>query len=124
DQTASHLKACTGIELQPELREFDGNSRVELLPSDFIERVEIDLNGASRLIQVVNVFAENIECSAETFGIEAGDHAHRVVGCFAGNVSIGDTPNNAFGNYRQRAGDHSIEERHFCELCAFLWLIS
>ena len=106
------LKTRRSIELEPELRQLDRDVRIEPPPGDLLKQVEVCAHGLPRLIDFLDMFAEDVERSPETFCIQARGCGQRLAGGFSGNVAAGDLFHHGLGNERQRAGNRSIEQRH------------
>src|SRR5262245_26874676 len=112
DELIGHFETCAPIHLQTKLRQLDGDVRVYLTPRYFLEHLDVSVAGALRLIHSNGMLAENVKGRADAFFVECGNEAKRLVSCFSGDVSVGYSSNNAFGNRRERAGNHSIQQGH------------
>jgi hypothetical protein len=111
-EPARHVLTDARIEFESELCELHGNIRIDFLCVDLFEQVEIAAQDAIDLILAVDVLAQDVEGGPESASIEGGDHSQCLIRRFAGNISIGDPPDHAFGNGRQRARDDSIQQCH------------
>src|SRR5438128_550458 len=102
DEPLCQIKARRKIDFQSELRQFYGNIAVELPAIDGVEHSDVSGGGAPCLIEVVDVFAEDVECGAESAFVETGNDPQRVVDGFSCDIPIGDASNNSSRGCRLR----------------------
>jgi hypothetical protein len=79
---------------------------------DRVQNSGVAGNGASCLIHIVNMFAEDIECRPYASFVQTGHNPHGVIDRFACNVAIGNPPHDGFGDCRKSTSDSSVQERH------------
>ena len=68
----------------------------------FVQQRPVAFRGVARLIETVNVFAEDIHRRAETLCVEVTRDANRVLHRFAGDVAPGNPSYDGFRNVRVR----------------------
>jgi len=100
DELTRQVEARRRIHFQSELREFYGGVGVEFPAGDFIEQTDVSGCGAARLIEVVDVFAEDVEGGAYSAFVETGDDGERLVNRFTRDVPIRDSSDDSLGNKR------------------------
>src|SRR5207248_1843703 len=112
DELMRHIEACRRIDFQSELRQLDGNVRVEFAAGDLVEQSVISGCGAAGLIEVVDMFAEDIERRAYPSLVQSGDDAKRFVNRFSCDVPVGNSSDDSFRNQRQGTSNGSVQESH------------
>jgi len=95
DEPLRQIKTRRKIDFQSELRQFYGNIAIELPAIDGVEHSDVSGGGAACLIEVVDMFAKDVECGAESAFVETGNDPQRVVDGFSCDIPIGDSSNNS-----------------------------
>ena len=73
DKLIGQLEARSSVDLQAKLRQFNGYVRIELALIDGVEQPDISCCGTPCLVQVMDVFTEDVERGAYSSFVEAGD---------------------------------------------------
>jgi len=95
DEPLCQIKTRRKIDFQSELRQFYGNIANELPAIDGVEHSDVSGGGAARLIEVMDVFAKDVECGAESAFVKTVNNPQRVVDGFSCDIPIGDSSNNS-----------------------------
>ena len=89
-----------GAEVQSELRQLDRDIRIEFSAIDGVEQRDISFTGAARLVEVMDMFAEDVECGADSALVKPGDDPQRIVNSFSRDIPIGDSSDNSLRDCR------------------------
>ena len=100
DEPVGQIEACCEIDFQSELSQFYRDICVESAAIDRVEQSDISHGRPARLIEVMDTFAEDVECGANSALVETGDDPQGIVNSFSRDISIGDSSNNSLRDCR------------------------
>src|SRR5262245_7610676 len=112
DETVHEIHAHVLVDLQSKLAKLDGDISIDFPAVDFVQQLHVRVLCTTRLIDLMDVFSEDVHGGADSASVEACRHAESVRGGLSGDVTAGDLSNDGFRDQGQGERNKSIKKRH------------